>query len=153
MNYRHYFALEKRLQKAGYDIDRADLVQELTKGRTSSLRELTHIEYTNLINQMRAFSANRATYNIEIESKRKRSQVLAIATLTGLKDPNDFRKFNAFMKDRSILKKPLNQYKLSELDALVQQFRGIEANYKKSAAKPGTVAWHHRHGFQVASKN
>ena len=143
--------MEKRLQKVGYQIDRADLVAELTQGRTSSLRELTHIEYTHLINQMRQFAANRATYDMEIERKRKRSQVLSIATRTGLKDPNDWRKFNAFMKERSILKKPLNHYKLSELDALVRQFRGIEANYKKSAAQPGTAAWHHRHGFPKVS--
>ena len=153
MNYRHYFALEKRLHKAGYRIDRADLVRELTKGRTRSLRELSHIEYTHLINQMREFAATMATYDMEIESKRKRSQVLAIATRTGLKDPNDWRKFNAFMKERSILKKPLNRYNLSELDALVDQFRAIEANYKKSAEKPGTAAWHHKHGFRLASEN
>ena len=156
MNYRHYFALEKQLQKAGYDIDRAELVSGLTKGRTGSLRALTHIEYTELINQMRKLSANIEAHDIavlEIERKRKCSQVLAIATRTGLKDPNDWRKFNAFMKERSILKKPLNRYKLSELDALVRQFRGIEANYKKSASKPGTAAWHHRHGFpQISSQ-
>ena len=145
--------MEKRLQKAGYQIDRADLVSELTKGRTSSLRELSHIEYTYLINQMRAFAAERATYDMETECKRKRSQVLAIATRTGIKEPNDFRKFNSFMKERSILKKPLNRYNLAELDALVRQFRGIEANYKKSAAKPGTAAWHHQHGFPAVSGN
>ena len=151
MNYRHYFALEKRLQKAGYQIDRAEVVAELTKGRTSSLRELSHIEYTDLINQMRQFAAESATYDMETECKRKRSQVLAIATRTGLKDPNDWRKFNSFMKERSILKKPLIKYKLSELGALVRQFRGIEANYKKSASKPGTAAWHHKLGFPPIS--
>ena len=151
MNYRHYFALEKRLQKAGYQIDRAELVAVLTKGRTRSLRELSHIEYTHLINQMRQFAAERATYDMEIERKRLRSQVLAIATRTGLKDPNDWRKFNSFMKERSLLKKPLNKYNLAELDALVRQFRGIEANYKKSAGKPGTAAWHHKLGFSPIS--
>ena len=148
------------MQKAGYQIDRADLVKELTKGRTGSLRELTHIEYTYLINRMREFVAKRDTMHhiskdtmhyvstdMETERKRMRSQVLAIATRTNLHDAKDWRKFNAFMKERSILKKPLNEYNLTELDALVRQFRGIEANYKKSAAQPGTKAWYHRHGF------
>ena len=157
MNYRHYFALEKRLQKAGYPVERAELVNSLTRGRTKSLRALTHIEYTVLIDQMRGLAAKAAAYDsaeslaLEAERKRKRSQVLAIATRTGLHDVKDWRKFNAFMEERSILKKPLNKYSLAELNALVRQFRGIEANYKKSATKPGTAAWHHSRGFPPIS--
>lgn len=88
-----------------------------------------------------------------LAKKKLRSQVLTIATRTGIHDTNDWDKFNRFMLYNSLHKKSLNLYNLEELEELVQQFRALERNYKKSAEKTGTKAWAHRWNLPSVSNN
>ena len=78
---------------------------------------------------------------------------MSIATRVGIHDTNDWSKFNGFMLKSSVCKKALNKYDIDELDAIIKQFRGLEANYKKSANKTGTKAWRHKHGLSEISMN
>ncbi len=136
------------LGKKGFDEkSRHNLVYLYTDGRTKSTRDLSPQEVKTLIGKLQngnskmAFNVDRSA---EIECKKKRSIVLTIATRVGLHNPNDWNVFNNFMISRSILKRQLNKYDINELDKLVQQFRGIEANYNKSAKKIGTKANQHK---------
>jgi len=79
--------------------------------------------------------------------------VLTIAQRVGIHEGTNFDKFNAFMETRSILKKRLSKYTLDELDELIKQFRGLEANFQKSAEKAGTKAWNKVNGFNQISDN
>ena len=148
------------LSKAGVDEEtRHDLVYSWTAGRTQSTTELYEQELTDLIWKIEndAFFAGniRHTANamLELEIKRKRSVVLAVAQRVGIHTGTDFDKFNAWMEARSILKKRLSKYTFEELDELISQMHQLEANFKKSAEKAGTKAWYQHYGLKESSEN
>jgi len=89
----------------------------------------------------------------ESEIRRLRSQVLTIATRVGIHDINDWDVFNRFMIHKSVNRKTMNMYSLEELKALVKQFRGIEANFNKSAENKGTKAYYKTTGLPKPSAN
>ena len=136
------------------DDARHDLVYSWTKGRTASSTGLTDSEIKDLIWKFENhFDAPAVNLYVESEMKRRRSIVLTMATETGIKEPNDFASFNRFMASRSIYKKELHKYTLTELDELIKQFRGLERNFNDSALHPGTKAWYKANGMPVATEN
>lgn len=137
------------------DKGRHDLIYAWTSGRTTSSKELRPDELQNLIWKLENdfhFQSNIVPLT-EIERRKKRAQVLAIAQRCGIHDGASFTKFNSFMKNSSILKKPLNEYALDELDRLVKQFRALEQNYLASAEHAGTKAYYHSKGLEEPSDN
>lgn len=90
---------------------------------------------------------------MELIMKRKRSNILTIATKTGIKEANNWTKFNKWMLNSSVHKKPLKEYNYEELDDLNKQFRQLQANYENSAQKVGNKAWHHATGIPRSSEN
>lgn len=90
---------------------------------------------------------------MELIMKRKRSNILTLATHTGIKEPDGWEKFNNWMKASSIHKKALNAYDYHELDDLLRQFQALKANYEHSAQKVGNKAWHHSTGIPKPSTN
>lgn len=91
--------------------------------------------------------------DMELIMKRKRSIILTIATKTGIKEVDSWTKFNSWMLNSSIHKKALNAYNYDELDELNKQFRQLEINFNNSAAKTGTIAWHHSNRIPRSSEN
>lgn len=146
------------LSKSRIDEDsRHDLVYSWTSGRTASTKELYDREMDDLIWKIsNDFNfRNQLNPNLEIERRNKRATVLAIAGRVGFfpEGSSNFVAFNSFMVNNSILKKRLEKYLLDELDALIKQFRAIEANYNKSADQPGTKAWHHKNKLPKPGDN
>lgn len=90
---------------------------------------------------------------MELIMKRKRSNILTIATHTGIKEPDSWTKFNNWMLSSSIHKKELHAYDYHELDDLLKQFQALKANYERSSEKIGTKAWHHATGIPKSSEN
>ena len=154
MNESKHRQLMAILNKEGYDADaRHDLIYSFTEGRTVSTRDLFDIELTELVNQLLSSRNKSSELAEKISLKEKRSIVLTIAQRTGIHEGTNFEKFNAFMEARSILKKRLNKYTIDELDELIKQFRGLEANFQKSAENAGTKAWNKSNGFSQISDN
>lgn len=155
MNQSKHRQLMAILTKKGFDADsRHELVYSYTEGRTKSTRDLFDLELTDLVNQLNAVDTHdRASLPMKIALKEKRAIVLAIAQRTGIHEGTSFDKFNAFMETRSILKKRLSKYTLEELEDLIRQFRGLEANFRKSAENAGTKAWNKANGFSQLSDN
>ncbi len=142
------------LTKKGFDADsRHELVYSFTDGRTKSTRDLYDLELTDLVNQLQNIERASSQLTEKIALKEKRAIVLTIAQRTGIHEGTSFDKFNAFMEARSILKKRLSKYTLDELDQLIKQFRGLEANFQKSAENAGTKAWNKANGFSQISDN
>ena len=113
------------LSKLGIDDDmRHAMVYNFTGGRTGSTRELKVDEIIALINRLEDDHSEKL--------RRLRSEILSIATRTGIHDPSNWEKFNTFMIHRSVKHKPLNEYSLEELKELRRQFRAIERNNKKT---------------------
>lgn len=98
-------------------------------------------------------SSQSLSAEMELIMKRKRSVILTLATDTGIKEPNDWTKFNNWMKASSIHKKALNAYEYDELDELTKQFYALKENYENSARKVGNKAWHHATGIPKTSSN
>ena len=90
---------------------------------------------------------------MELIMKRTRSNILTIATKTGIKEANNWTKFNKWMLNSSVHKKPLKEYNYEELDDLNKQFRQLQVNYENSAQKVGNKAWHHATGIPRSSEN
>lgn len=154
MNESKHRQLMAILNKQGYDADaRHDLIYSFTEGRTISTRDLFDIELTELVNQLNGNTSTRSEVELKIALKEKRAIVLSIAQRVGIHEGTNFDKFNAFMEARSILKKRLNKYSIDELDPLIKQFRGLEANFNQSAENAGTKAWNKVNGFSQLSDN
>lgn len=154
MNESKHRQLMAILNKQGYDKSaRHKLINSFTEGRTTSTRDLFDIELTELVNQLNSKTSTRSEVELKIALKEKRAIVLSIAQRVGIHEGTNFDKFNAFMEARSILKKALNKYTIDELDQLIKQFRGLEANFQKSAENAGTKAWNKVNGFSQISDN
>lgn len=132
---------------------RHELIHDWTNGRTSSSKELTPEERQDLIWKFQNDSTFNPSAYVEIKKKKKRSEVLTIATRVGIHEPDNWDRFNGFMKERSIYKKELHKYGLAELEELIKQFRGIERNEARSAKNAGTKAYNRAHGFAEMSMN
>jgi hypothetical protein len=125
--------------------------------RTTNIDELTDLELEEIY---RLFFPQQPTLAEQVFNaknndllKKHKSNVLTIATRIGLKEPDDWGKFNNWMLKSSVHKKSLNQYDLQELQELERQLRAAESNYKASAEKAGNKAWYHKNKFPIPSKN
>lgn len=129
----------------------------LHTGRTTDIDELTDQEleevYRIFFPTERNFAEQVFMLNYEKLLKEHRSIVLSIATRIGLKEPDNWDKFNNWMLKSSILKKKLNDYNLQEIKELERQLRATESNYQASAEKAGNKAWYHKNKFPIPSKN
>ena len=77
----------------------------------------------------------------EFIRKEWKSNILALAEKTGIKEKGDFQKFNNWMLSNSKFKKHLNAHSIAELKQLHVQLRAALQNNSKSAMKPLTKAW------------
>ena len=129
----------------------------LHTGRTTDIEELSDEElaevYKIFFPAERNIAEQAFLLNYEKLLKEHRSVILSIATRIGIKEPDNWDKFNNWMLKSSILKKKLNDYKLDELPKLERQLRAAESNYQASAEKPGNKAWYHKNKFPIPSKN
>ncbi|WP_233890536.1 hypothetical protein, partial [Tenacibaculum piscium] len=100
-----------------------------SKGRTSRIEkleadEIAAIYYLFHPNERPKSDKEKLTeFQQQAELKRLRSIILADAQYIGLYNPNNWNKFNAFMKHTSVLKKPLNAYKIADFPQLIKQFK------------------------------
>ena len=122
----------------------------LHTGRTTDIEDLSEKELQEIY---KIFFPHEILLNYEKLLKEHRSVILSIATRIGIKEPDNWDKFNNWMLKSSILKKKLNDYKLDELPKLERQLRAAESNYQASAEKPGNKAWYHKNKFPIPSKN
>lgn len=140
----------KDLEKLFWDREPHDIAIEIsgfTGFRTTLMEELTPAEidklykiHTNGFRQS-AVGGQRTASNEKEEKRKWISYILKIATDEGIKEPNDWEKFNQWMLKKSKFKKHLNAHSLEELKILHKQFCQLKKNNEKSAQKPMTKLW------------
>lgn len=139
MNYSQFYALLKRMP---YDGDREDLKEQLVLaascGRTTSLRQLTHDEYTAMIRDMEQRGMNRE------ELRRKRSACLKLMQQLGV-DTTKWSRVNALCLDNRIAGKPFARLSIAELGSLQTKLRAISRRGGLNSSgghesKPGTIS-------------
>ncbi len=77
----------------------------------------------------------------ELERRELKSNILALAERTGIKEPGSWTKFNGWMLSGSRFKKHLNAHDADELRSLYRQLRALEVSNAKSAQKAFNKAW------------
>jgi len=91
----------------------------LHTGRTTDIEDLSEKElqeiYKIFFPHERNIAEQAFLLNYEKLLKEHRSVILSIATRIGIKEPDNWDKFNNWMLKSSILKKKLNDYKLDEI--------------------------------------
>jgi hypothetical protein len=122
---------------------KANLALQYSNGRTSETSQLTITECKELIvyldsqaPQIQSPQTPEGDFSEkDLLLKRKRGKVLHLAIASGFKNEKgaiDYKRFNVFMFNKSVLKKHLNDYDLSELDKLITQFGQIAKSHKES---------------------
>jgi hypothetical protein len=102
---------------------KAEIIDAVTNGRTSSSKELTYDEAYALLQDL-----NKDNVTAD-EGKRMRNNIIAMAHEIGWikkkNGKNDYRKLDTWMKESSYLKKKLYDYSYKELPTLVTVFKKI----------------------------
>lgn len=132
MDYKSFFAIEKRMKTAGMDIDRAELVADYTEGRTESLKDLSPFEYRGLIKALNTLLGAK-DYPRDVKDQM-RSKVIAILCNLGYTkdDKPDMIRINHWCVTHGHGKCELNQYSQTGLSKLIYQ---AEAMLKKTIEK------------------
>lgn len=127
----------------------------MSDGRTTLLEELNEKELNRLL-KFYAPQPNLEAYvaHLEQEGDKKalRSIVLKIATKLGIHKVDNWEPFNNFMLKSSVLHKPLKDYTLEELKALVKQFKSMERKEDAYRKVTGSKPWYRQMGG-VPSEN
>lgn len=123
-------------------------IYEQSNKRTYLINELTNSELENLFF---LFFPNEKPANPEKELinmqeahelKRLRSIILNDAQIIGIYKTGDWSVFNRFMLKLSVLKKPLNQYEISEFPMLIKQFKSMRYKFEQKKTEVGSKSWY-----------
>ncbi|MCG8868089.1 hypothetical protein G1K81_13410 [Tenacibaculum finnmarkense] len=131
-----------------------DAIFDQSNFRTSNIEELTESElkalYYLFFSSKKPITIEEELQRLQTqqELKRLRSVILNDAQNIGLYKPDDWQKFNVFMKNKSVLKKPLNSYEICEFPALILQFKSMRHKFKKNKTKVGTADWYNFIGIK-----
>lgn len=127
MNYAAYFVVEKKLQGIGFDYTRDEVIELFTKGKKSSLKELSHWEYKELLNWMNTMLPHQND-TVKDEYKRcnaMRRKIIAILCKMGYKTADgmhaDMQRIGEWATKYGKNHKQLNDYTYKELTELVTQ--------------------------------
>ena len=127
-NYKAYFALEKKLNQAGFREERKEIIEDFTNGEKSSLKELTAEEYKQLTKQLQKLlgtSVKREAKQdwMNTPENRMRRKIIANLRRCGFtKDGKaDIERINHWATTHGHAHKPLNDYNKKELVKLVTQ--------------------------------
>lgn len=145
--------LQTLFAKLGFSTkQRHERIYAWTSGRTDSSKDLQADELDELCQSLTS-EVKLQKQNLEEAKRLIRSNILTIATRTGVKQPNDWDSFNYFMLHTSCVKKSLRLCNLDELDKVLLQFRALERNNAKSAQTPGTKAYFQQRGMPSINNN
>lgn len=119
MNYRVYFAMEKRLKAQGHHVDRKDLILQFTAGKKDSLKALSAVEYSKFINWLqhdKVEPLQKDWKNSPANKMRRKVYSLFVSKMCYTPEQLD-----AWCVKYSHAHKPLQQHSAAELVTLVSQ--------------------------------
>jgi hypothetical protein len=109
------------ISKLGIDKEgKEDLVYNITQGRATSSKDLTHLECDKLIKNLQP--------NVLIEGDKQRKKILSIVHELGWETPTgkiDWNALNPYLLKYGYLHKLFNDYTPNELPKLVTQFENM----------------------------
>ncbi|WP_420582056.1 hypothetical protein [Reichenbachiella sp.] len=135
--YRHYFALEKQLHRAGYPVSRMDLIRQYSGDEMCSLQEMSLQQYNQFIQWIRiTFKSHLdAAENAQKKSIKTAVHYLCLMGMTTSDDKPDFTRINSFVKNigsNNPKKETLNKLTPGQLNKVVTQ---IKSMYQKEISR------------------
>lgn len=132
MNYARFYTLFAKIPKYGDNEDqKAQLVSDISHGRTTSLRELTPAEYNALCRLLDERIGNRD------QLRKRRSEALRLMTALGI-DTSNWGAVDHFCAQPRIAGKVFRQLSCEELIALSRKLRAITAKRPSHRPQPQT---------------
>ncbi|MGP1500772.1 MAG: hypothetical protein ACTTJM_03190 [Bergeyella cardium] len=150
------YTMIQRLRDKFGDLSLRTAVEMHTDYNKWEIEELTLEELTSLFHRFfPKENLKQHVFNLELDNKVKslRSIILKDATYIGLLEPDNWNRFNNWMRTLSPLKKPLKDYKFNEFGDLIKQFKSLKTKYNKQAKIPYTKEWYHKHNMPKPSDN
>lgn len=121
-NYANFYVLIKKLPHASKEV----LVDAHTGGRTTSLKDMTCLEYESMIRTMRR------DIEREEEKRKARSSLLRLMQKYGV-DTTDWDEINRFCRYKRIAGKEFGRLDIKELKAVAKKMRAILAKGEESS--------------------
>jgi len=135
-NFKQYFAIEKQLKKQGNHLTRAEMIEDFTQGKKSSLKDLSPWEYKELIIQLnRTLGMTTANpkndwMNTPENKMRRKIWGLFIRKMHYTEDG-----LNLWLLKYGKFHKALNEHTKNELTQLVTQAENVYASFLKEVNK------------------
>lgn len=127
-NYANFYVLIKKLPHASKEV----LVEAHTGGRTTSLKEMTCLEYESMIRTMRR------DIEREEEKRKARSALLRLMQKYGV-DTTDWDDINRFCRLKRIAGKEFGRLDIKELKAVAKKMRAILAKGEETSEEQKRV--------------
>ncbi len=127
-NYANFYVLIKKLPHASKEV----LVEAHTGGRTTSLKEMTCLEYESMIRTMRR------DIEREEEKRKARSSLLRLMQKYGV-DTTDWDDINRFCRLKRIAGKEFGRLDIKELKAVAKKMRAILAKGEETSEEQKRV--------------
>ena len=121
-NYANFYVLIKKLPHASKEV----LVDAHTGGRTTSLKDMTCLEYESMIRTMRR------DIEREEEKRKARSSLLRLMQKYGV-DTTDWDEINRFCRYKRIAGKEFGRLDIKELKAVAKKMRAILAKGEEAS--------------------
>jgi len=122
-----FAAIKAAEQRTGHEIDRREVIYELTSGRTDSLKDLSTVECAMLVSNLQSMDSPEAQ-----KADKMRKKIISLLMFQGYTLPDgkpDMPRMYALLEKYGYLKKSLNDYKYAELPKLVFQVEQMKKSY------------------------
>jgi len=125
MQYKEYFAIEKRMKAAGWHGDRAELISDFTAGKKDSLKALSNMEYRGFIASLQTFEGNANDWQNSPNNRMRRK----LWYLFVRKMDYTTEQFNEWVVKYGKFHKPLKEHNADELTQLLTQVELVYKSY------------------------
>lgn len=144
--YKEYFAIESKIKKQGFDIERSDVIRQFSNGRKQGLSQLTTFEYQELLRWLnRKFATNQQNQKTdpkihpefnEAEDRQKKKIIALFCKMGYVKDDKaDIYRINGWAMKYGHLHKKMNDYHGADLTMLVSQAEEVYKTFLDGLSK------------------
>ena len=144
--YKEYFAIESKIKKQGFDIERSDVIRQFSNGKKQGLSQLTPFEYRELLRWLnQRFGPNQQKpktnpkihpeFN-EAEDRQKKKIIALFCKMGYVKDDKaDIYRINGWSIQYGHLHKKMNDYHGADLTKLVSQAEEVYKTFVDGLSK------------------
>jgi hypothetical protein len=136
MKYSKYFAIEKKLKAQGFDTNRSELIHTFTDGEQTSLKALSHIQYTELLTWLNTkLNQPKPKQKKDWQNTPENTMRRKIIALFVHQMGYSMDKLQGWCVKKGKFHKKLNDHSHDELVGLVSQAEIVHADWVKNINK------------------